>query len=146
MSVTSAQRLKRLRELLAKLERLPESPERERMLREVRARVVDVDTGETPRAMLAADGAAEPASEPPRRVAGAPAPRAVPAAQRGRVPVEPPPGRVEPAAGRPLPPGVADLAPQFPVDELLSLDESAAVLPGRDGRGEPAPWTRGLRG
>src|SRR3954469_2484164 len=45
-----ADRLKRLRTLVAKLERLPASTQREWMLTEARARMVDVETGEVPRA------------------------------------------------------------------------------------------------
>src|SRR5215217_4128255 len=49
---TRMDRLQRLKDLVDRLERLPESPDRERVLAEVRSRVVDVDTGVTPRAML----------------------------------------------------------------------------------------------
>ena len=45
-------RLERLRDLATRLERLPPSDARERMLAEVRSRAVDVDTGVEPRAML----------------------------------------------------------------------------------------------
>ena len=55
MGSGSEHRLRRLRELIAKIEQLPASAESERMLREVRARLVDVDTGVTPREMLPAD-------------------------------------------------------------------------------------------
>jgi hypothetical protein len=44
-----------LKRLMARLEQLPVSPERERMLDEVRSRAVDLDTGVTPRAMLSVD-------------------------------------------------------------------------------------------
>jgi len=44
-----------LKRLVARLEQLPASPQRERMLSEVRSRVVDLDTGVTPRAMLTVD-------------------------------------------------------------------------------------------
>src|SRR5215218_10103554 len=55
MDASREHRLKRLRELRDRLERMPASAERDRMLQEVRARVVDVDTGVTPRPMLPAD-------------------------------------------------------------------------------------------
>lgn len=45
-------RVERLRDLMEVIESLPVSAERDRLLSEVRARVVDVDTGVTPRAML----------------------------------------------------------------------------------------------
>src|SRR5919106_837919 len=48
----AAKRVKRLKDLIDLLERLPASPERDRVLSEVRSRAVDVDTGVTPRAML----------------------------------------------------------------------------------------------
>src|SRR4051812_35541869 len=44
-------RLIRLRALVAELERLPASPKTEWMLAEARARMVDVETGERPRAL-----------------------------------------------------------------------------------------------
>ena len=73
--MSSENRLRRLRELIAKLEALPASAETERMLREVRARLVDVDTGVTPREMLPADpvlAAIEPATvDRPRAEGGA---------------------------------------------------------------------------
>jgi hypothetical protein len=45
-------RLERLRALANRLEQLPASDARERMLAEVRSRAVDVDAGVKPRAML----------------------------------------------------------------------------------------------
>jgi len=48
-------RLTRLRALVDRLQRLPASAQREWMLGEVRARVVDVETGEPPRPMRALD-------------------------------------------------------------------------------------------
>lgn len=51
-------RLRRLGALVDRLERLPASAQREWMLGEVRARAVDVETGEPPRPMRALDPAA----------------------------------------------------------------------------------------
>jgi hypothetical protein len=51
----SARRRTQLKRLVERLEQLPASPERERMLSEVRSRAVDLDTGVTPRAMLTVD-------------------------------------------------------------------------------------------
>src|SRR5687767_3534008 len=48
----AAQRIKRLKDLVDQLERLPPSSDRDRVLSEVRSRAVDLDTGVTPRAML----------------------------------------------------------------------------------------------
>ena len=59
-SNSGGNRLQRLKQLLARIEQLPPSEERDRILSEVRARAVDVDTGETPRAMLPVDPAVLP--------------------------------------------------------------------------------------
>jgi hypothetical protein len=48
----AAGRVKRLKDLVELLEQLPASPDRDRVLSEVRSRAVDVDTGVKPRAML----------------------------------------------------------------------------------------------
>ena len=126
-------RLKRLRELLDQIERLPPSAERERMLREIRGRMVDVDTGVVPRGMLPVDAAAAAAAaEPaPRRV------RRPPARERARPRAVP---RPEPA----MPDQVGTLG----TSELLSLGESVPPAPRLDAPpGRVArPWTRGLRG
>ena|SRR5688500_8130083 len=62
-------RVERLRALVEIIEHLPMSPERDRLLDEVRARAVDVDTGVTPRALLPwREPARAPARpRPPRR-------------------------------------------------------------------------------
>jgi hypothetical protein len=54
-ALASARRRTRLQQLVERLEQLPASPERDRMLSEVRSRAVDLDTGVTPRAMLTVD-------------------------------------------------------------------------------------------
>jgi hypothetical protein len=127
--------------MLDKLERLPASAERDRMLREVRARVVDVDTGVEPSALapLSDEKSTPPADPAPRlRRAARPVARTpVDEARRPRTtarrePAEPP------AAGAGDRLGVAP-------DELLSLDE--AWLPPGEARTELVPaWRRGLRG
>jgi hypothetical protein len=48
----AANRVRRLKDVVGLLERLPASPDRDRILSEVRSRAVDVDTGVAPRAML----------------------------------------------------------------------------------------------
>lgn len=53
--MASDRRLDRLRVLVGRLERLPESVRREWMLAEVRARMVDVETGSTPQAIRPLD-------------------------------------------------------------------------------------------
>jgi hypothetical protein len=126
MMVSTERRLKQLRDLVDQLERLPASAERDRMLREVRGRLVDVDTGVTPRAMMPVDEADRPRSVP-RRPEPAPRPEAAPRRE--------PPPRPEPA-------------PTFELtslgsDELLWLaDPPPPARPEQRAR----PWTRGLRG
>ena len=51
-AAVSEARRTRLKELLTRLEQLPASAKRNRMLSEVRSRAVDLDTGVAPRAML----------------------------------------------------------------------------------------------
>src|SRR4051794_29683686 len=65
----AAQRVKRLNDLLHLLERLPATPDRDRVVREVRSRAVDLDTGVTPRAMLPLREPAPPLdlAAPPKR-------------------------------------------------------------------------------
>ena len=130
--MTSAQRLKRLREMIAQLERLPATPERDRMLREVRARLVDVDTGEPPRAFPAADVDSILADS---LVARARKPR-----ERRR------PRTIQlPQPAKP----VVEVAPsvEFEADVVLNFDDSPSFWPDEDDAAPtPAPWTRGLRG
>jgi hypothetical protein len=165
MSVSGEQRLKRLRELIDHLERLPASAEQERMLREVRARLVDVDTGVTPRAMLPVGPEPTPPAhaDPPAIRRSTPAARTPVGGRRTRGAVALPepaePARVAPneavPRGRPDVPRAgssfataAVRAPLLGPDELLSLDDSALFAPDGDARVErPSfPWTRGLRG
>ena len=133
----AAERVKRLKDLADLLERLPASPERDRVLSEVRSRAVDVDTGVTPRAML-------PVREP-----GPPAVPPKSANRHGPTSVTPtalPP----PATAVELPHSAfsrgasQDLAQTLCVDERLSLED--APLPHSRAQADrtiPA-WTRGL--
>ena len=54
-ATASEERRSRLKQLLTRLEQLPVSVQRDRMLSEVRSRAVDLDTGVAPRAMLPVD-------------------------------------------------------------------------------------------
>ena len=150
----AANRIKRLKDLVDRLERLPASPDRDRLLMEARSRAVDVDTGETPRAM--------PAPQPmmPAPIAHKPPTRHSAAGATRRVPCAPAPAPVEPA------PPVLELAPPVPVadfhqseqplstDGLLWLDDAQLPLDDslhlptqqRAGRRAVPPWTLGLRG
>jgi hypothetical protein len=143
-------RLARLRALVDRLERLPASARREWALAEVRARIVDVETGFTPRTMRALE------SDPPIRPTEPLAARSVngdavkrPSSKRrsqvrsGRAPrplapVEAPRPAPEPV---PVDAGAAALG----TDGLLWLEDLAADTAGGPGNGA-APWRRGLRG
>lgn len=146
-------RLRRLRELLDQIERLPASHESERMLREVRARIVDVDTGVAPREMLPVD------PDPTTAIVSAP-----PTAHTPKVIASPPPVRRKPVPEAPAEvvspagDGSAAAASAFgddgdwlsraATDEVLSLADSAPLLPAGEARAglDRRPWTRGLRG
>lgn len=120
------QRVKRLRDLVDRLERLPPSPDRDRVLSEVRSRAVDVDTGITPRAMLPAPDPAPPAPLPrqPRREKPRSAPTPAPM-----------PAQTYRPAVVPLPSNELDSI--IFGEDRLSLDDEDPALP---------PWRFGLRG
>ena len=139
--MSSDDRLQRLRELLARIEQLPVTAESERMLREVRARVVDVDTGMAPRALLPVDPV-PPAPEPRQPTARAPKSAYVaPRAPATRATARPPAPALSVADDREWLSLVAK-------NEILNLDDSAQLLPPGEGRtgNDRRPWTRGLRG
>src|SRR3954453_7083076 len=119
-------RLEQLRALLVRLERMPESAERDWMLAEVRGRAVDVETGVKPAAMRRrSTDSAEPEipaapkasrrTVPPARDRRRPAPRIAPAAACS----PPPPARRQPAPG-----SAVDLLEQGGV---LSLEDQPPV-------------------
>jgi hypothetical protein len=66
-ALASARRRGRLKQLVERLEQLPASPERDRVISEVRSRAVDLDTGVTPRAMLTVDAAILGPRRPPNK-------------------------------------------------------------------------------
>ena len=133
-------RVQRLRDMVDQIARLPESPDRDRLLSEVRSRAVDVDTGVTPRAML-------PLREPaPTPVPARPAKREKPrATRRGvpRMPVSAPVVALPSSAASPW----KTPEQSFLLDDHLSL-EDPAPLPDVRVRGDltARPWTFGLRG
>ena len=163
--MSSEHRLRRLRELLNRIEQLPASPETERMLREVRARVVDVDTGVTPRAMLPVDPDPMLATDPGPPAAHAPKALARRAVDDDRGRREgPPPERRQPAhtalheapsrsngcistAGSAFA-GDREWLSLVATHKILSLDDSAPLLPAGELRAahDRRPWRRGLRG
>jgi hypothetical protein len=134
-------RLERLKNLVARLEQLPGSVARDRVLGEVRARAVDLDTGFTPRAMLPVDPAGIPDHLlPDRRSARSAAPRATVEVALMAPSAPPRPVRSPPPLRAPAAHAIDLLA----ADERLCLDEPLhAEAPG----GQPyRPWQRGLRG
>jgi len=141
--MASEHRLRRLKELLARIEQLPASSERERMLAEVRARVVDVDCGVTPRAMLPVDTVPTlPATDLERQ----------PRERRKSVPVAPPEA-VSPSAARTTTAGLSAAEDRewlslVGTNEVLSLDNSVPLSSAGEAPvgHDPRPWTRGLRG
>jgi hypothetical protein len=134
----AAKRVERLKDLVDRLERLPASPDRDRVLGEVRSRAVDLDTGVPPRAML-------PVREP------APPPVLPRPPKRDRVgsttwPAPPPPApAVEVARSAFATAPSEDLEQSLCLDERLSLEDSS--LPHVRAQGDRAvpPWTLGLR-
>ena len=137
--MATGQRVDRLKDMVDRIQRLPASAERDRLLSEVRSRAVDLETGVTPRAMLPMR---EPATDPgvarlSRRTGASKSQLRAPAPEAG--PARPATG----AARSPNPLGAFVWA-----EERLSLDDGPA-WPSPDGQatsGAPAPWTRGLRG
>ena len=131
-------RVKRLKDLIDVVMQSPESPDRDRLLSELRSRAVDLDTGVAPRAML-------PLREP-APVAVAVAPRLP--KRRAVAPPAPPRARTL-APARPAPPrSTADLDWDKVLSEtaLLSLDDAPNCWPARQDDRSARPWTAGLRG
>lgn len=136
-------RVKRLKDMVERIERLPASEARDRLLSEVRSRAVDVDTGVTPRAML-------PLREPaPPPMVRQPPTRSKTSIIRQVAP-QPPTHAVEPV--RRSPTATPGTEPQQSVwlDDRLSLEDTLQRAPVpfvrvRGNRTVP-PWTFGLRG
>jgi hypothetical protein len=135
--MATGRRVKRLRDLVAEIELLPVSPDRERLLSEFRSRVVDVDTGVTPRAML-------PLRE------SAPAPQRDRAPSITRMAPPPPAPAVEVARPASAASRSKNVEEPFWLDERLSLEDSLRLSPapmfGRRAKRAVPSWTHGLRG
>ena len=145
--MATERRVQRLREMVGRIERLPASTDRDRLLSEVRSRAVDVDTDVTPRAML-------PMREPELipETAGLSNPeRATSVTRRAPQPPTSRPKLTAPAAPA-APPSRFPTGRQEPspwASERLSLEDPLQLAPlphvlGRGGRAVP-PWTLGLR-
>jgi hypothetical protein len=134
-------RIQRLRDMVAQLERLPASPDRDRLLGEVRSRAVDVDTGVTPRSML-------PMREPepgPAPVMTRPTPR-----HRAKIVRRVASWTPAPSAGSARhsdAAGPTNDPEQWPVlGGHLSLDDTPQPDVLVSGNRIVPPWTLGLRG
>jgi hypothetical protein len=132
----AAKRVKRLKDLVDLLERLPSSPDRDRVLSEVRSRAVDLDTGVTPRAMLPVR---EPAPPVLPKLAKRDRARSI---TRTVVPVLP---VVEPGGTRFASAASTDLEKAVCLDERLSLEDSPLPCVQVGDVRAVRPWTRGLR-
>ncbi len=137
--MATGQRVQRLRDMVDRLERLPASPDRDRLLGEVRSRAVDVDTGVTPRSML-------PMREPePEPVMPSPAKRERAKATRrvaARTPAPAP--RLARVSGASSPARNPDQWP--PLGDRLSLEDTLQPHVQVSGHRAVPPWTLGLRG
>ena len=120
--MSGKRRLEQLRELVGRLEQLPSSAERDRVLGEVRARAVDLDTGVTPRAMLEVT-VVQPFPRFPARATKQPRP-----------------------APDPEPVIVTHPIAQPAADDRLCLEDSPLPPAWPAGESSPFAWKRGLRG
>jgi hypothetical protein len=150
-------RLKQLRSLLERLERLPASPHRDWMLTQVRARAVDVETGVRPGPIrpLESDDAIPDAAptgiegSKRRHATRSRTPQASPARERARLAAAVPFVAVLEATAKAQPrsPAVSD-------DRLdllehggeLCLGDLPADAPDDADHAASPPWARGLRG
>jgi len=142
--MATERRVQRLREMVGRIERLPASTDRDRLLSEVRSRAVDVDTDVTPRAML-------PMREPeliPETAGLSNLKTATSVIRRAPQPPTSRPKLTAPAApASRFPTGRQEPSPW--ASERLSLEDPLQLAPlphvlGRGGRAVP-PWTLGLR-
>jgi hypothetical protein len=141
-------RLMQLRALVDRLERLPASTQREWMLQEARARMVDVETGDEPRPMRTLrEATAEPPMEPPGRRHNSDRAVKRPSATPAPVAEQPPaPSAPEPDPNRTA--GWEPTADTLFTDEVLWLGDPPRDTAADAGSGSKgiAPWRRGLRG
>jgi hypothetical protein len=135
----AAKRVKRLKDLVDLLERLPASPDRDRVLSEVRSRAVDLDTGVMPRAMLPVQEPPPPpiSPKPQTRDRASSIPRTAPPPSAPAVELAHSPFALGPSK---------DLEQTICLDERLSLEDSPLPhLRAARGDRDVRPWTLGLR-
>ena len=141
--MATGRRVKRLNDMVERIERLPASDARDRLLREVRSRAVDVDTGVAPRAML-------PLREPtPPPMLRRPPTREKTTIVR-RPAYRPPAAAVEPPRRSTAPTHGTEALQSVRLDDHLSLEDPLQIAPlphvrVRGNRTVP-PWAFGLRG
>src|SRR5829696_7703940 len=118
--MATRRRVERLRDLMDQIALLPLSPERDRLLSEIRSRAVDVDTAVKPRAML-----------PLREPAPAPDVRRPPQRDRGGASRgwRPPPAAPAVESACPAASRSKNLEEPSWVDERLSLEDSLLLSP-----------------
>ena len=136
-------RVQRLKDMVDQLERLPASPDRDRLLSEVRSRAVDVETGVTPRSMLPLR---EPELEPePAPVMTRPAKRVRAKITRRAAPWTP--ASAVDSACRGDAAGPTKDLDQWPLlGGHLSLDDTPEPHVRVSGDRAVPPWRLGLRG
>ena len=142
--MATGRRVLRLRAMADQIERLPASPDRDRLLSEVRSRAVDVDTGMMPRALLPLR---EPAPEP--EPVSRPAKRERAKVIRRVTPRTPAPSPEMPRLDSARLSSTADPAKdeQWPVlGGHLSLEDTSQPQSLVGGHRAVPPWTLGLRG
>jgi hypothetical protein len=140
IALMAVERLQRLKDLVQQLERLPESPDRDRVLAEVRSRAVDLDTGVTPRAMLPVREPMPPPSAPKPR----PVRYRFQASTRAPSPARP----AQPARPAVTRASTDDLGVLL-WDDRLSLEDAPELAPlpaAKNPDGSVPPWALGLRG
>jgi hypothetical protein len=133
----AAQRIKRLKDLVDQLEQLPASPDRDRVLSEVRSRAVDLDTGVMPRAML-------PVREPSPPPVLPRLPKRDRASSIARTAARPSPAAAL-AHSRVASAPSTDLEQALCLDEHLSLEDSPLPYVRVQGDRAVPPWAFGLR-
>ena len=144
--MTTDSRVKRLKDLMDQIERLPASPDRDHLLRQFRSRAVDVDTGVMPLAIvpLGEPGLPAPTTRPkPTKTEPSPPPRLP---ELPEPPTAPKHDHATSAAGSSANPDAL-----LREADRLWLEESQYELSPLPQVGVPAdrqvrPWTRGLRG
>jgi hypothetical protein len=135
-------RLEQVRALRDRLQRLPASPQRDRVLEDVRRRVVDIESGMPTAPMRPLESEDEVRSPEPRSATSAVRRGTPTTAHPARVRTDFTWGRTSAAGARATRPTATPLQ----AGVRLCLDDDVAVSCELDGRRAAAPWTLGLRG